>query len=257
LLQCGSYAVPQEVGKVGTESASFVHPVAERKDGIDAFFKKAFAGGAKPLNSSGTASTSTANGDARKIKSASPEKKPDVKVQTSPIIENEKAAEAAFARDLSAAATVKSESGAVEGDKGKARAKSEDEESGQVVLSDEDDEVVVVDSSPPPTSHSPPIMVHSSPVHSTMALPEPAEVRLLASSLRAWVRSLLRLMNRPRAPEQSLARSLTRSRPRSASRTSTQAPPPRGERRRVRSTATSRRRNDAPTTVVRDDEPCL
>lgn len=34
------YAVPKEVGKVGTNDPSFVQPVAERKDGIAAMFKK-------------------------------------------------------------------------------------------------------------------------------------------------------------------------------------------------------------------------
>ncbi|KAF5314409.1 hypothetical protein D9619_011839 [Psilocybe cf. subviscida] len=37
-LQC--YAVPKEVGKVGTESSTFIEPVAARKDGIAAMFAK-------------------------------------------------------------------------------------------------------------------------------------------------------------------------------------------------------------------------
>ncbi|KAF7759749.1 hypothetical protein Agabi119p4_11444 [Agaricus bisporus var. burnettii] len=37
-LEC--YQVPQEVGKVGTESPSFIEPVALRKDGIQAMFQK-------------------------------------------------------------------------------------------------------------------------------------------------------------------------------------------------------------------------
>ncbi|KAL1720362.1 hypothetical protein EV715DRAFT_197148 [Schizophyllum commune] len=37
-LDC--YQVPQEVGKVGNESPAFVQPIAERKDGIEAMFKK-------------------------------------------------------------------------------------------------------------------------------------------------------------------------------------------------------------------------
>ncbi|KAF8172845.1 hypothetical protein K438DRAFT_1772541 [Mycena galopus ATCC 62051] len=37
-LDC--YQVPKEVGKVGTESATFIEPVANRKDGIQAMFTK-------------------------------------------------------------------------------------------------------------------------------------------------------------------------------------------------------------------------
>lgn len=35
-----SYQVPKEVGKVGSESPTFVQPIAERKDGIHALFAK-------------------------------------------------------------------------------------------------------------------------------------------------------------------------------------------------------------------------
>lgn len=35
-----SYAVPKEVGKVGRESPTFIEPVANRKDGIEAMFSK-------------------------------------------------------------------------------------------------------------------------------------------------------------------------------------------------------------------------
>lgn len=174
-----SYAVPQEVGKVGTESASFVHPVAERKDGIDAFFKQAFAKGAKPLTSTGAVSSMAAAG-ARRSKSASPEKKLDVKTETGLIAKDEKAAEAAFGRDLRAAVKSEAHDTAQDGKvKGKGKAKSEAEDEGQVILSDEDDEVVVVGSSPPPEALSPPIMVHSSPVNATRRLPGLAEVRFL------------------------------------------------------------------------------
>ncbi|KAM5530855.1 hypothetical protein V8D89_015499 [Ganoderma adspersum] len=38
--QLTCYQVPKEVGKVGTESATFVQPVAKRKDGIAAMFSK-------------------------------------------------------------------------------------------------------------------------------------------------------------------------------------------------------------------------
>lgn len=35
-----SYQVPKEVGKVGTESPTFIQPIAQRKDGIQAMFAK-------------------------------------------------------------------------------------------------------------------------------------------------------------------------------------------------------------------------
>ncbi|KAF9477472.1 DUF159-domain-containing protein [Pholiota conissans] len=38
LLEC--YPVPKEVGKVGTESPSFIEPIAARRDGINAMFSK-------------------------------------------------------------------------------------------------------------------------------------------------------------------------------------------------------------------------
>jgi len=38
LLEC--YQVPKEVGKVGTESPSFIEPVKDRKDGIQAMFQR-------------------------------------------------------------------------------------------------------------------------------------------------------------------------------------------------------------------------
>ncbi|KAJ3796476.1 hypothetical protein GGU11DRAFT_140337 [Lentinula aff. detonsa] len=37
-LEC--YQVPKEVGKIGTESSSFILPISERKDGIEAMFSK-------------------------------------------------------------------------------------------------------------------------------------------------------------------------------------------------------------------------
>ncbi|GLB44099.1 putative SOS response associated peptidase (SRAP) [Lyophyllum shimeji] len=46
-LEC--YQVPKEVGKVGTESATFIEPIAKRKDGIQAmFFKQAAKSSVKP-----------------------------------------------------------------------------------------------------------------------------------------------------------------------------------------------------------------
>ena len=35
-----SYQVPKEVGKVGVESPTFVEPITQRKDGIQAMFAK-------------------------------------------------------------------------------------------------------------------------------------------------------------------------------------------------------------------------
>ena len=36
----GSYAVPKEVGKVGAESPTFIQPISQRQDGIQAMFAK-------------------------------------------------------------------------------------------------------------------------------------------------------------------------------------------------------------------------
>ncbi|KAJ3838110.1 hypothetical protein F5878DRAFT_661493 [Lentinula raphanica] len=38
LLEC--YPVPKEVGKIGTESSSYILPISERKDGIEAMFSR-------------------------------------------------------------------------------------------------------------------------------------------------------------------------------------------------------------------------
>ncbi|KAI0314197.1 hypothetical protein OF83DRAFT_1137987 [Amylostereum chailletii] len=46
-LEC--YVVPKEVGKVGTESATFIEPVSRRKDGIEAMFSKQSHAKALPL----------------------------------------------------------------------------------------------------------------------------------------------------------------------------------------------------------------
>lgn len=35
-----SYQVPKEVGKVGTESSTFIEPISQRRDGIEAMFSK-------------------------------------------------------------------------------------------------------------------------------------------------------------------------------------------------------------------------
>src|SRR5882762_1283568 len=39
-LNVSSYQVPKEVGKVGTESPTFIEPIANRKDGIQAMFSR-------------------------------------------------------------------------------------------------------------------------------------------------------------------------------------------------------------------------
>lgn len=38
-----SYPVPKEVGKIGTESSTFIEPLAQRRDGIQAMFAKQVA----------------------------------------------------------------------------------------------------------------------------------------------------------------------------------------------------------------------
>lgn len=48
ILHERSYAVPKEVGKVGTESSTFIEPVAARKDGIAAMFAKQEKKGPSP-----------------------------------------------------------------------------------------------------------------------------------------------------------------------------------------------------------------
>ena len=40
LTSSNSYAVPQEVGRVGVESPTFIEPVEKRKDGIEALFSR-------------------------------------------------------------------------------------------------------------------------------------------------------------------------------------------------------------------------
>ncbi|KAK0189662.1 hypothetical protein F5146DRAFT_1112229 [Armillaria mellea] len=49
-LEC--YQVPKEVGKVGTESATFIEPIEKRKDGIEAMFAKQGAKRKDPPESS-------------------------------------------------------------------------------------------------------------------------------------------------------------------------------------------------------------
>jgi len=47
------YQVPKEVGKVGTESASFIEPITNRKDGIEAMFSKQKILSSQPSSSLG------------------------------------------------------------------------------------------------------------------------------------------------------------------------------------------------------------
>ncbi|KAL0952319.1 hypothetical protein HGRIS_006602 [Hohenbuehelia grisea] len=56
-LEC--YQVPKEVGKVGTESPSFIEPIATRKDGIQAMFTKQTQAKAQPEDSLGLKATPT------------------------------------------------------------------------------------------------------------------------------------------------------------------------------------------------------
>lgn len=51
LIKGHSYQVPKEVGKVGTESSTFVEPVSQRRDGIEAMFAKQSKTYSQPSNS--------------------------------------------------------------------------------------------------------------------------------------------------------------------------------------------------------------
>ncbi|KAJ6627897.1 hypothetical protein B0H10DRAFT_2160982 [Mycena sp. CBHHK59/15] len=60
-LEC--YQVPKEVGKVGTESSTFIEPVANRKDGIQALFTKQKQAQASPKKVVRKRSPPPADGD--------------------------------------------------------------------------------------------------------------------------------------------------------------------------------------------------
>jgi hypothetical protein len=45
-----SYQVPKEVGRVGTESPTFIEPIANRKDGIQAMFSRQKQAHTSPAN---------------------------------------------------------------------------------------------------------------------------------------------------------------------------------------------------------------
>ncbi|EIN05900.1 DUF159-domain-containing protein [Punctularia strigosozonata HHB-11173 SS5] len=51
LTEIVNYPVPKEVGKVGTESDSFIRPISQRKDGIEAMFAKAKAKSPRKITS--------------------------------------------------------------------------------------------------------------------------------------------------------------------------------------------------------------
>ncbi len=71
-----SYAVPKEVGKIGTDSPTFVEPIAERKDGIQAMFAK------QTLKD--TRTTSSAKSSPRKRSASPTNDKTDVKGEAQP-----------------------------------------------------------------------------------------------------------------------------------------------------------------------------
>lgn len=143
-----SYAVPQEVNKVGSESATFVHPVEERKDGIESLFKKQFEKGAKAMPA--VASTS---GGSTKGRSASPTKpKMDVKGKGKAKEEDDDDdQEVQLLSDddedevKGGGTTTRSRKGQLQ----KGKAVSKEETAAVQVLSDEDEEVVVLDTSEP------------------------------------------------------------------------------------------------------------
>jgi hypothetical protein len=63
-----SYPVQPEVGKVGTNSPSFILPVAERSDGIKAFFSKASPAKSKGAHPSAKPIDPTASDQGRDVK---------------------------------------------------------------------------------------------------------------------------------------------------------------------------------------------
>src|SRR6266478_7475344 len=87
-LKRNSYAVPKEVGKVGIESPTFIEPVQNRKDGIEAMFsRQAKAAQQKRQNASQDAPSVAAAGNSkRKRQPSSPaeEKEKDTTAPSSP-----------------------------------------------------------------------------------------------------------------------------------------------------------------------------
>ncbi|RPD77082.1 DUF159-domain-containing protein [Lentinus tigrinus ALCF2SS1-7] len=70
------YAVPKEVGKIGTESPTFIEPITERKDGIQAMFAKQTRKDAK--------TNSPAKSNPRKRSASPATEKTDVKREAQP-----------------------------------------------------------------------------------------------------------------------------------------------------------------------------
>ncbi|KAF8621468.1 hypothetical protein AX15_007762 [Amanita polypyramis BW_CC] len=68
-LQC--YQVPKEVGKVGNESPSFIEPIKERKDGIQAMFQKQAQGAAKRKRADSPLPPTSQDKDEKKLKTES------------------------------------------------------------------------------------------------------------------------------------------------------------------------------------------
>ena len=68
-----SYQVPKEVGKVGAESPTFVEPIAERKDGIQAMFaKQRQAKTISPMSTPSSSQVTSKNIEKKRKRSTSP-----------------------------------------------------------------------------------------------------------------------------------------------------------------------------------------
>ncbi|KAI0298994.1 hypothetical protein B0F90DRAFT_1631821 [Multifurca ochricompacta] len=82
-LEC--YAVPQEVGKVGTESPTFIEPVEKRKDGIEAMFMRqaeAMTATTKMQKSESGASTSSTFSNPPSMGSGKRKREPSESLET-------------------------------------------------------------------------------------------------------------------------------------------------------------------------------
>jgi len=86
LLNTHSYAVPGEVGKVGVESPTFIEPVQNRKDGIEAMFMRQAKANetASPSSSSSSAAAAGTGrtGNKRKHEPSSSPSPAEVKDET-------------------------------------------------------------------------------------------------------------------------------------------------------------------------------
>ncbi|KAI0688509.1 hypothetical protein BC835DRAFT_1284542 [Cytidiella melzeri] len=69
------YQVPKEVGKVGTESPTFIEPVSERRDGIQAMFARQVADKASPSSSQASPTKRRRSDSTASSPAASPRKK--------------------------------------------------------------------------------------------------------------------------------------------------------------------------------------